>query len=99
MILAAAFGGCLSGYAQDPPSVTTVTLDFMDLSASSEGYRTVRPDERPDVLVVFDDGDEVEGGYALGNAGLTVGSPRCSGAAAPGQGRARTPLRGHTCNQ
>jgi len=33
----------------------------MDLPASTETYRLFRPHERPDALVVLDDGDEVEG--------------------------------------
>ena len=43
-----------------PPSVATATLDYVDPPASTEPCRTYRADERPDVLVTFDDGDEVE---------------------------------------
>ena len=33
----------------------------MDLPSSTATYRLFRPNERPDVLVTLDDGDEVEG--------------------------------------
>ena len=60
---------------------------------AADGPRLVskhRADERPGVLVTPDDGDEAEGELpAPGNAGLTAGSARCSGAAA--QGRAPAP--------
>ena len=71
----------------------------MDLSASTEGYRTFRPDERPDVLVVLDDGDEAEGGLRAWKRGPDGWVASVQWRRGPGQGRARTPLRGHTCNQ
>ena len=70
----------------------------MDLPARTERYRTFRPDERPAVLVVLDDGDEVEGELRAWKRGTDGWVASVLWRRGPGQGRARTPLRGHTCN-